>query len=223
MLKRVRIGIVGAGRIGGNCATQLARGGHEVKLSGRDRAKLEPLAAEIGEPASVGTPAEAAEFAEVVVFAVPWDGFGDAVRSAGALNGKIVIDTTNQYGSSEMPADGQTAASLHASRVDGARYTKSFNTLTSAFQAEAAFRPEAERIVQWVCGDDVAAKQVVMGLIGDAGYAPIDLGRNEDAAVMEMPRRPGAVYGEEYRLPDAEKVVEAVQAGREIPPTPSYS
>ncbi len=219
----MRIGIVGAGKIGGNCARQFAKGGHEVMLSGRDPAKLEPLASEIGNAASVGTPAEAAEFGEVVVFAVPWDGFDDAVESAGSLDGKIVIDTTNQYGSSEMPSEGQTAASFHAARVDGARYTKSFNTLTSAFQAEAAFRPEEERIVQWVCGDDVAAKQVVMGLIADAGYAPIDLGRNEDAAVMEMPRRPGAVYGEEYRLPDAEKVVQAVQAGEEIPPTPSYS
>jgi predicted dinucleotide-binding enzyme len=219
----MRIGIVGAGRIGGNCAVQLAKGGHEVKLSGRDPAKLGPLATEIGDAASVGTPAEAAEFGEVVVVAVPWDGFDDAVASAGDLDGKIVIDTTNQYGSSEMPVEGQTAATFHAARVNGARYTKSFNTLTSAFQAEAAFRPEGERIVQWVCGDDVTAKQVVMGLIADAGYAPIDLGRNEDAAVMEMPRRPGAVYGEEYRLPDAEKVVEAVQAGEEIPPTPKYA
>lgn len=219
----MRIGIVGAGRIGGNCAVQFARGGHEVKLSSRDPSKLEPLAAEIDERASIGTVPEAAEFGEVIVFAVPWDGFDAAVEAAGSIDGKIVIDTTNQYGSSEMPAEGQTAASYHAARVDGARYTKSFNTLTSAFQAEAAFRPEADRIVQWVCGDDVAAKQVVMGLIADAGYAPIDIGRNEDAAVMEMPRRPGAVYGEEYRLPDAEKVVEAVQAGEQIPPTPSYS
>jgi predicted dinucleotide-binding enzyme len=220
---RMQIGIVGAGRIGGNCAVQFARGGHEVKLSSRSPEKLEALAAEIGEAASVGTPAEAGEFGEVVVIAVPWDGFDDAVAATGSLEGKIVIDTTNQYGSSEMPAEGQTAASLHAARVPAARYTKSFNTLTSAFQAEAAFLPEPERAVQWVCGDDVAAKQVVMGLIADAGYAPVDLGRNEDAAVMEAPRRPGAVYGEEYRLPDAEKVVEAVRAGEEIPPTPSYS
>src|SRR5215216_738971 len=172
----MRIGIVGAGRIGGNCAKQFAKGGHEVKLSGRDPAKLEPLAAEIGDSASVGTPAEAAEFGEVVVIAVPWDGFDDAVSSAGSLDGKIVIDTTNQYGSSEMPADGETGASFHAVRVPGARYTKSFNTLTSAFQAEVAFRPDADRVVQWVCGDDVEAKQVVMDLISDAGYAPIDVG-----------------------------------------------
>jgi predicted dinucleotide-binding enzyme len=219
----MRIGIVGAGRIGGNCATQFAKGGHEVMLSGRDASKLDPLAAEIGDAASVGTPAEATEFGEVVVFAVPWDGFDDAVAAAGDLVGKIVIDTTNQYGSAEMPAEGETAASFHAAKLEGALYTKSFNTLTSAFQAEAAFRPEADRVVQWVCGDDAVAKQVVMGLIADAGYAPIDVGTNADAAVMEAPRRQGAVYGEEYRLPDAEKVVDAVKAGEVIPPTPSYS
>jgi predicted dinucleotide-binding enzyme len=219
----MRIGIVGAGRIGGNCATQFAKGGHEVKLSGRDPAKLEPLAAEIGDAASVGTPAEAAEFGEVVVIAVPWDGFDDAVSSAGSLDGKIVIDTTNQYGSSEMPAEGETGASFHAARVPGARYTKSFNTLTSAFQAEAAFRPEAERVVQWVCGDDEDAKDVVIGLISDAGYTPVDLGSNADVSVMEAPRRPGAVYGEEYRQPDGDAVAEAVKARQEIPPTPAYA
>jgi 8-hydroxy-5-deazaflavin:NADPH oxidoreductase len=218
----MKIGIVGAGRIGGNCATQLAKGGHEVKLSGRDPSKLDSLAAEIGEAASIGTPAEAAEFGEVVIFAVPWDGFDDAVAGAGSLDGKIVVDTTNQYGSSEMPAEGQTGASFHAARVGGARYTKSFNTLTSAFQVEAAFRPEAERVVQWVCGDDEDAKRTVMGLIADAGYVTVDVGGNSDAAVMEAPRRPGAVYGEEYRLPDAEQVVKAVKAGTGIPPTPSY-
>ncbi len=219
----MRIGIVGAGKIGGNCARQLARGGHEVKLSGRDPSRLEPLAAEIGDAASVGTPAEAAEFGEVVVFAVPWDGWDDAVASAGSLDGKIVIDTTNQYGSSQMPADGETGASFHAARVEGGRYTKGFNTLTSTFQAEVAFRPEEERVVQWVCGDDEGAKKVVMGLISDAGYAPVDVGGNAAAAVMEMPRREGAVYGEEYRLPDAEQVVEAVKAGEEIPPPPAYA
>src|SRR3954468_24345890 len=102
----MKIGIIGAGHIGGNCATQFAKGGHEVKLSGRDPSKLEPLAAQIGDAASVGTPAEAAEFGEVVVFAIPWDGWDDAVGSAGSLDGKIVIDTTNEYGSSEMPAEG---------------------------------------------------------------------------------------------------------------------
>jgi 8-hydroxy-5-deazaflavin:NADPH oxidoreductase len=134
-----------------------------------------------------------------------------------------VIDTTNQYGSVSLPADGETGAQHNAARMPGARYTKSFNTLTSRFQAEAALRPDAERAVQWVVGDDREAKETVMGLIADAGYAPVDLGGTADAAVMEMPRREGAVYGEEYRLPEAEQVVSALKAGREIPPQPSYS
>ena len=106
--------------------------------------------------------------------------------------------------------------------MPGARYTKSFNTLTSAFQAEVADRPEPDRVVQWVCGDDEEAKRVVMELIADAGYAPVDLGGTASCQVMEMPRRQGAVYGEEYRRLDAEKVVAAVKTGEEIPPTPSY-
>jgi 8-hydroxy-5-deazaflavin:NADPH oxidoreductase len=219
----MRIGIVGAGNIGGNCARQFAKGGHEVKLSGRDPSKLEPLAAEIGDAASVGTPAEATEFGEVVVFAVPWGALEDAAAAAGSLEGKIVIDTTNHYGRGSAPAEEETQAQHQAALMPGARYTKSFNTLTSGFQAEVAFRPEAERVVQWVCGDDADAKSLVMGLISDAGYAPVDVGGTADAAVMESPPRPGAAYGEEYRLPDAERVIEAVRAGKEIPPTPSYS
>jgi hypothetical protein len=40
---------------------------------------------------------------------------------------------------------------------------------------------------------------------------------------MEAPRRKGAVYGEEYRIADAQAVVAAVREGRPIPPTPSYA
>jgi hypothetical protein len=39
---------------------------------------------------------------------------------------------------------------------------------------------------------------------------------------MEAPRRPGSVYGEEYRLPEARAVAEAVEHGQEIPPTTDY-
>jgi hypothetical protein len=40
---------------------------------------------------------------------------------------------------------------------------------------------------------------------------------------MEAPRRPGAVYGEEYRADDAQAVVDAVRDGHPIPPTPTYA
>ena len=219
----MKIGIVGSGHIGGNCARQAARAGHEVVLSfSRSRATLEQLAAEIGKGASVGDPADAVKFADVVIVAVPWDVIPDALAQAGDLSQKIVIDTTNQFGKGPMPAAGQTAAASNAARMPGARYTKSFNTLTAGFQAAAAGRSGVERVVQWICGDDAAAKQQVAALIEGMGYVPVDLGATATCAVMEAPRRAGAVYGEEYRQADAAAVVDAVRAGRPIPPPPEY-
>ena len=53
----MKIGIIGAGRIGGNCARQAAKAGHHVMLSlARDPAKLESLREEIGENASISSP-----------------------------------------------------------------------------------------------------------------------------------------------------------------------
>jgi predicted dinucleotide-binding enzyme len=101
--------------------------------------------------------------------------------------------------------------------------TKSFNSLTAAFQRRAATRDGGSRVVQWLCGDDAGAKAIVAGLITDSGFVPVDLGGSADAAVMEALRRHGAVYGEEYRERDAGAVVAAVRAGRPLPPTPSYS
>jgi hypothetical protein len=219
----MRIGIIGAGRIGGGIARQLATAGHDVTISfSRDPANLEGLAREIGPRATVATPAQVVTTADVVVVSVPWSVVPDALAQAGSLAGKVVIDTTNQFGT-PSPPEGQTAAQFNSMRMAGARYTKSFNTLTAAFQAEVATRTGDDRVVQWICGDDAGAKALVSCLVEDAGFVPVDLGPNATCAVMEAPRRLGAVYGEEYRAADAGAVVEAVRAGRPIPPTPVYA
>jgi len=219
----MRIGVIGSGHIGGNCALQAVKGGHEVMLSfARDPSKLDELAVELGTSASVGNPTEAAAFGEVVILSVPWSVIPAALAQGGNLGGKVVIDTTNEFGSGPMPPPGRTAASFNAERMPGARYVKSFNTLTSRFQQQAATRNGSDRVVQWICGDDQAAKKLVAGLIEDMGYVPVDLGGTNTCRVMEAPRRHGAVYGEEYRVADAQAVVDAVRDGAPIPPTPSY-
>jgi predicted dinucleotide-binding enzyme len=220
----MEIGIIGAGNIGGNAARRLALGGHRVVLSySRDPANLDALAQEIGERARTGTAAAAAA-CQVVIVSVPWGMVDDAIAKAGSLAGRVVIDTTNQFGPGGVVTfpGGGTAAQHNAARMKGSRYTKSFNTLTAGFQAEAAGREGSERVVQWVAGDDAEAKALVMGLIEDAGYAPVDLGGLATSGVMEAPRRPGAVYGEEWRLPAALGVAEALREGRPIPETPRY-
>ena len=140
-----------------------ARAGHEVLVSGsRDPSELAPLADEIG--GQTGTAAEAVAFGEVFVFAVPWRLIDAIVPTLGSLDGKIVIDTTNQFGPGGVAdLDGRTAAQVNAQRLAGARYTKSFNTLTAAFQAEASQRTGADRVALFLCGDDDEAKKVVVG------------------------------------------------------------
>jgi 8-hydroxy-5-deazaflavin:NADPH oxidoreductase len=215
----MKVAVLGAGRIGGTIARQLAGAGHELTVSfARDQDALRALADDLG--ASAAAPAAAVAGADVVVLSVPWSVLPDALGQAGSLAGKVVVDTTNPFGGGPKPEPGVTAAAFNAARMPGARYTKSFNTLTSGFQAEMAHHDP--RVVQWLCGDDSEAKGIVAGLIRDAGYEPVDLGGVAGSAVMEAPRRQGAVYGEEYRLTEALDVVAAVEAGRPIPPTPSY-
>jgi predicted dinucleotide-binding enzyme len=218
----VRIGIVGAGRIGGGAARMFARAGHEVLVSGsRGPSEFAPLANKIG--GRSGTAGEAVAFGEVFMFSVPWRAIDEVVATLGPLDGKIVIDTTNQYGPEGVEDLGdRTAAQINAERLAGARYTKSFNTLTSTFQAEASRRTGADRVALFLCGDDAEAKKVVSGLIADAGFVPVDLGGTADAAPMEAPHRDGALYGEEYREPEAREAAEALRGGRPLPPLPQY-
>ena len=63
----LKIGIIGAGHIGGTLASLWVQAGHEVLLSSRHPDELKPLANSLGPKARVGTPREAALFGDVVL------------------------------------------------------------------------------------------------------------------------------------------------------------
>jgi 8-hydroxy-5-deazaflavin:NADPH oxidoreductase len=207
----MRVGIVGAGRIGGNAGIQLARSGHEVLFSySRDRGKLEQLAAgAVG--ARAGTPREAVEFAEAVVFAVPWRLVDDVLAQTGPLDGKVVIDTTNQFGADgvvELPS-GVSAVEFNARRMPGAVLAKAFNTLTAGYQRDVAERRVDGEVAMFFAAEDGEAIETAETLIADCGFVPVLLGGWERVRLMEAPRRPGAVYGEAYRPRDARRIAAA--------------
>jgi 8-hydroxy-5-deazaflavin:NADPH oxidoreductase len=80
----MKIGVIGAGRIGGNAARLFAAAGHDVLLSfSRDQDRLAELAASIGARAAVGSPRDAARFGDIVVLSVPWSAIPDALEQAG--------------------------------------------------------------------------------------------------------------------------------------------
>ena len=110
-------------------------------------AKLDALATATG--ARAATPAEAAARGEVIVISVPWAVVDTALAQAGgadALAGKIVVDTTNQFGRvgggfGVLDLGGKTAAETNAAKVPRAAWVKGFNTLTAGFRASASGRP----------------------------------------------------------------------------------
>jgi predicted dinucleotide-binding enzyme len=181
----------------------------------RDPAHLEQAASAIGARASAGSVREAVEFGDVILFSVPWTRIDEVIGEMGDLDGKVVIDTTNQFGPSgveELP-EGKTAAQLNKERLKGAKYAKAFNTLTAGFQGAAAGRSGDERAAMFFVSDDDEAKDTVKKLIREIGFAQVEVGGTADAAIMEAPRREGAVYGEEFSKSEALEFLEKARAG----------
>ncbi|NJD54826.1 MAG: transmembrane reductase oxidoreductase, partial [Nitrospirae bacterium] len=92
---KMNIAIIGSGNMGGGLGKIWAKRGHTVIFShSHSQEKLAALAASVPN-AKTGTPAEAVAQSDVVLIAVPWNEVPGALKQAGDLKGKIVIDCTN--------------------------------------------------------------------------------------------------------------------------------
>jgi 8-hydroxy-5-deazaflavin:NADPH oxidoreductase len=206
----MKIGVIGAGRIGANLARQWSRRGHDVMVSyKRDQAALAALAAELG--GAAGTPAEAAAHGDVVLLAVPWSRL-DEIAEQTDLRGRVVIDTTNHFAAGGLADLGAyaTAAERNVARFGGIALVKAFNTYTSGFQAAVGDGRHGRPVAMFYGGEDTEAKKVAERLVTDAGFVGVDIGGWDHVTMMEAPRRPGAVYGEEYRPESAHRIVAAL-------------
>jgi hypothetical protein len=169
----MRIGIIGAGNIGGTLGRKWAAAGHEIRFGVRDpgEAKYEALRI-IGEVSGVG---EAAAFGEVVILALP----GAAVVDFAAQHGrnmadKVVIDATNNVRGAEMNVLGWLAKV-----APSARLVRAFSTL--GWENFADPQIGGEQIDLFFCGDP-AARTTAEQLIAEVGLRPVYIG-NVDATV----------------------------------------
>ncbi|WBU59244.1 NADPH-dependent F420 reductase [Paracoccus albus] len=189
----MKIGVMGTGMVGHALAGKLAALGHEVMMAAReaDNPKARDWAKSTGQRS--GTYAEAAAFAEVVVFAVNGSALLSAAESAGpALAGKVVIDVTNPLDTSrdgmpvlipEMSNTTSAGEMLQASHPE-ARVVKALNTMNCAVMVDPGRVPGQHDV--FLCGNDDAAKATVSTLLRSFGWAaPIDLGPIEAARGME--------------------------------------
>ncbi|MEW2356168.1 NAD(P)-binding domain-containing protein [Spirillospora sp. NPDC029432] len=175
----MRIGVLGAGNMAGALGEQWARAGHEVLVGARDPGRAAALAERIGHGARSGTFREAAEFGEVVLLAVWYEGVADVLDAAGPLEGRVLVDCTNATGPPDFTLKTPSVAGWIAERVPGARVVKAFNLCH-----ESVWRLAPPPVDVPLCGD-AEAVAVVAGLVRDMGCEPLHGGGLERAGQLE--------------------------------------
>ena len=182
----MKIGIIGAGMIGGTLARRLAQLGHEVAIANsRGPETLAALASEVG--ARAVTAAEAARSGEIVVVTIPEKAVKDLPSSlfAGVPAEVTVIDTGNYYpardGSIPSLEQGQPESAWVAERI-GRPVIKAFNNIFfKSLLEKGQPRGSEGRLALPVAGDDAGAKAKVMQLIDELGFDTVDAGSLDDS------------------------------------------
>jgi predicted dinucleotide-binding enzyme len=184
----MRIGIIGSGSMGSALGKLWAQQGHRVMFSySRDRSKLEAIAAEAGANAQVGSPSEAVEFGEVVLFVVPWKVVSDALAQAGSLAGKVVISCVNplkgDFSGLEVGTSTSGAEEI-AKQIPDAKVVEVLFPFAEILQS-GSLQFGNEAATQFYCGDDAEAKEIVASLISQLGLNPVDAGSLTNARYLE--------------------------------------
>jgi predicted dinucleotide-binding enzyme len=168
--------------IGSTLAKLWVDAGHEVRVASRHPNELEPLVQRLGTRASAGTPAEAAEFGEVVMLTVPLKAIPQLAKDvATVLAGKVVLDTGNAYEqrdgdlAHEATRDSRGSAGWDASYFPRSRWVKAFNSVYYKTLEKEAHR-KGDRVGIPLAGDDSAALDVAATLVRDAGFDPVIVG-----------------------------------------------
>jgi 8-hydroxy-5-deazaflavin:NADPH oxidoreductase len=177
---KLKIGIVGSGRIGGTLGGIWVKAGHEVMFSSLDLEHDKKLAASLGANARAGTPRAAAAFGDVLLIAVPYSALRQiGLDLADLIKGKVVVDTCNPIvardGEIATWAREKGAGLASAELLPGARIVRAFNAIGYAKMAEAAQR-QGERTGMPMAGDDANALAVASGLVREIGYEPVVIG-----------------------------------------------
>lgn len=176
----MKIGIIGAGNIGGTIARKLVAAGHSVKLAGaKGPDEIREKAADVGAvPVNVQ---DAVTDVEAIILSIPFAQIPNvaSVFTTVATN-VVVIDTSNYYpfrDESIAEVDEGKSESVWSSEQLGRPVVKTFNALLAETLANGG-TPEgtAGRIAIPVAGDDSDAKSLARELVNEAGFDSLDAG-----------------------------------------------
>jgi predicted dinucleotide-binding enzyme len=188
----MRVGILGSGDVGRALGKGFVSREHEVKIGSRtpNSDKLKTWVNQMGRKASTGTFADSAAFGDIIVLATNGSAIELAIDLAKPqnLNGKLVIDVTNQLDFSRGPPPGMLYSPTDSlgqrvqRKLPSAKIVKCFNTVPNSQMVDPKFKD----VEMMICGNDLEAKQQVMKILREFGWkGAIDIGGIENAGWLE--------------------------------------
>ncbi|HXY21270.1 MAG TPA: NADPH-dependent F420 reductase [Burkholderiaceae bacterium] len=180
----MKVTVIGSGNMGSALAKQIAKAGHSLVVTGRNSTKAKDLAQTLG---ATYRATDAAQGADVVVLATPYNEALSALRAAGGLQGKIVVDISNPLTPDFMGltiGHSTSAAEQIQKAFPEAKVVKAFNTVFAQVLAQGAKLHEAT-VPVFFASDDASAKETVKALIQSIGFSPIDAGPLKNARYLE--------------------------------------
>lgn len=203
-----RIGVIGAGWLGGTVGKLWVAAGHEVRFSSRHPEELAGMARELGPRASVGLPADAAAFGAILLFAVPYEALPQLGRDLqAAIRGKVVLDACNPSagGGSELAreAEKQGVGPTSARLLAGSRLVRAFSAV-DATAVEASAKRRDGKLGVPLASDDAAALEIAAQLVRDAGCEPVIAG---DLAAARSFQRGGPGFRANTTAPELRRLL----------------
>jgi hypothetical protein len=177
----MKIAIVGTGNIGGTLGRKWAAAGHEVIFGAREPegAKVRALLAEVGQGATAVAIPTAITHADAVLFAIPGRAMGETIAQLDSqLNGKILIDATNNVGQQPM----NNLGVLRQAAPDSPLF-RAFSTLGWENFAEPTL--DGQQVDLFFCGDAGEGLTAVAQLIHEIGLRPVYLGGVEQVELVD--------------------------------------
>lgn len=175
----MEIGIIGSGNIGSTLAGYLTALGHHVLIANsRGPETLSDIAANTG--ATATTAEQAAGAKDIVIIAIPQKAMVNLPIDILSSSNAIIVDAGNYYPSrdgSVTEIENGATDSEWVSKVIGHPVIKAFNNIVaSSLASKAVPSGDADRISLSIAGDDAEQKKIVMQLVDEIGFDPIDGG-----------------------------------------------
>ncbi|MCP3402893.1 NADPH-dependent F420 reductase [Bradyrhizobium sp. CCGB20] len=183
----MNVAIIGTGKMGSGFARLLASQGVEVIIGGRDAIKAAQLAQEVGGGTRGTDIASAAKSAELIILAVYYQKLDEAIRAAGNLTGKVLIDISNPITEDfkDLLIGHRTSAAEEIQKLaPDAKVVKAYNTIFAQL-LPAESREGREPVQVFVAADDYEAKRAVSDLVTKGGFEAVDAGPLSNARFLE--------------------------------------